>query len=274
MRRFYQVDVFASGPLTGNPLAVVAGADGLSQGQMLALARWTNLSETTFLLAPLTPAVDYRLRIFTPRGEIPFAGHPTLGSCHVWLHETGAEGVDRVVQECAAGLIDIRVSAESLAFAAPPPLRCGPLGAPLVAEIAADLRIARADVIGDQWADNGAGWAAVMLRDADAVLALEPGIVRRDIGVIGPHPPGGPADFEVRAFYPKNGATAEDPVTGSLNAALAEWLIGAGRASAPYRVRQGTALGHEGRVSVTQDDEGRIWIGGQTTVIVSGTVAL
>jgi PhzF family phenazine biosynthesis protein len=273
MRRFTQVDVFSSVALAGNPLAVVTEGDGLTHDEMQAFARWTNLSETTFLVSPSDPRAHYRVRIFTPGGEIDFAGHPTLGSCHAWLDGTDRADEDRIIQECGAGLIEVRPIQDGFAFAAPPLTRSGELGDELTRHIASLLRITPDDIIGGSWVDNGAGWAGVLLRDAGWVLGLSPGSVDLDIGVIGPHPIGGPADFEVRAFFPKNGATAEDPVTGSLNAGLAQWLISAGRASTPYTVRQGTAIGHAGTVSVFTE-EGVLWIGGATRTVVTGMVML
>ncbi len=273
-RRFRQVDVFSAGPLSGNPLAVVVDGDGLNDEQMQALARWANLSETTFLCAPRAAGADYRVRIFTSAGEIAFAGHPTLGTCHAWL-ETAPPEVprDRFVQECEAGLVEVRRTDDGLAFGAPPLCRSGPLGDEVTRHIAALLRIDREQILGGNWVDNGAGWAGVLLADAETVLALRPGPVDLEIGVIGPHPEGGPADFEVRAFFPKHGATAEDPVTGSLNAGLARWLIADGHASAPYSVRQGTAMGHCGRVNIVKN-EGALWIGGAVTTVVAGSVVL
>jgi PhzF family phenazine biosynthesis protein len=274
-RSFCQVDVFTATPFLGNPLAVVLDADDLTGEQMQRFARWTNLSETTFVTAADDPGADYRVRIFMPGGELPFAGHPTLGTCHAWLAAGGRpRRPGTVVQQCGAGLIPIRETAGGLAFAAPPLLRSGPVDEPLVDHLAEVLRIARADIVAAQWADNGPGWVAVLLASADAVLALRPGIVDTDIGVAGPYPPGSPEQFEVRAFFPKDGATAEDPVTGSLNASLAQWLLDSGRASAPYVASQGAALGRRGRVHVTQDADGTIWVGGGCATCVSGTVEL
>lgn len=265
------VDVFNSGRLSGNPLAVVLDAEGLSETQMLALARWVNLSETTFLLPPSLPDAHYRIRIFTPDGEMDFAGHPTLGSCHAWLEEQTLPAIgDCILQECQVGLVEVQRTEHGLAFAAPPLTRSGPLEANLISRIAQLLRIAPKDILAGSWVDNGAGWAGVLLKDAAAVLRLTPGAVDMDIGVIGPQSAGAPADFEVRAFFPKNGATAEDPVTGSLNAGLAQWLIADGQADPPYQVRQGTAIGHDGRLSVFEAN-GSLWIGGITTTVVRGT---
>jgi PhzF family phenazine biosynthesis protein len=274
-RRFRQVDVFGATPYRGNPVAVVLDGADLPTEQMQRFASWTNLSETTFVLAPSTADADYRVRIFTPVAELPFAGHPTLGTCHAWLGEghVGARG-DVVVQECGAGLVRVRRTEHGLAFAAPPLLRGGPVDEPTLDRVLAQLGITRADVVDAQWAANGPGWVAVLLPDAQAVLALRPGRVDLDIGVVGPHPPGSPAAFEVRAFLPKNDGTDEDPVTGSLNASLAQWLLGTGRAVSPYVASQGTALGREGRVHVVRDDHGTIWVGGATVTCVSGQVAL
>jgi PhzF family phenazine biosynthesis protein len=274
-RAFQQVDVFTSTPYLGNPVAVVLEGDGLADADMRRFARWTNLSETTFVLPPSAEGADYRVRIFTPSLELPFAGHPTLGTCHAWLSAGGTAGQDGViVQECGAGLVRVRQSAEGLAFAAPPLLRSGPPGEPLVQHIAAVLGIGRADIVAAEWADNGPGWVAVLLASADAVLALRPGVVDLHLGVVGPYPPGSPEAFEVRAFVPKDGGTGEDPVTGSLNASLAEWLLRTGRATAPYVASQGTALGRQGRVHVSRGDDGTIWVGGGTVTCVTGQVEL
>jgi PhzF family phenazine biosynthesis protein len=274
-RDFRQVDVFTTTPYLGNPVAVVLDADGLSDADMQRFARWTNLSETTFVLPPTAADADYRVRIFTPALELPFAGHPTLGTCHAWLTAGGTpRQAGTIVQECAAGLVPLRQAAGRLAFAAPPLLRSGPVDEDLVAHLADVLGIARADIVDAQWADNGPGWVAVLLDSAEAVLALEPGVVDLDIGVAGPYPPGSPQAIEVRAFTPKLASTDEDPVTGSLNASLAGWLLATGRITAPYVASQGTALGREGRVHVAQDDDGTIWVGGGTITCVSGQVEL
>ena len=276
MRRgFHQVDVFSDGPYSGNPLAVVLDGDGLSTEAMQRFANWTNLSETTYLLPPTSPGADYRVRIFTPVLELPFAGHPTLGSCFAWLAAGGQprqHGV--IVQECAAGMVKIRRTRDGLAFAAPPLIRSGPVEEPLIPHAASVLGVERRAIVDAQWADNGPGWMAVMLEDAEAVRALHPGIVDLDLGVVGAYPNGSAAAFEVRAFFPKDGATVEDPVTGSLNASLAEWLLRTGRATAPYVVSQGTALGRAGRVEISTDDAGTIWVGGATTSCIRGEVDL
>ncbi|MET8862480.1 PhzF family phenazine biosynthesis protein [Nonomuraea sp. NPDC004580] len=272
-RRFTQVDVFAATPYLGNALAVVIDADGLSTEEMQRFARWTNLSETTFLLPPTSGEADYRVRIFTPDRELPFAGHPTLGSCHAWLESGGVPRKEgEVVQECGAGLVPLRVTGDGLAFEAPPLIRSGPVDEELLGRVAAALGIERADIVAAEWAANGPHWIGVLLADAGQVLALRPGTVPEDIGVVGPYPEGSECAFEVRAFFPQNGATVEDPVTGSLNAALAQWLLRTGRANAPYVAAQGTVIGRRGRVHVSTDAEGRIWVGGAVTTCVTGTL--
>jgi PhzF family phenazine biosynthesis protein len=268
---FRQVDVFAHGPLSGNPLAVVLDAGDVTDDEMLRFARWTNLSETTFVLPPTTPDADYCVRIFTCQPqELPFAGHPTLGTCHAWLEAGGVpKRDDEVVQECGAGLVELRVEdGGRYAFAAPPLLRSGPVDDDLVAHIASCLRIERTGIVDAAWADNGPGWVAVLLESADAVRALEPGLVDLDLGVVGPHPAESDVDWELRAFFPKDGATVEDPVTGSLNASVAEWLLATGRATTPYVAAQTS-----GRVHVTERD-GRIWVGGRVETRISGEVEL
>jgi len=274
-RPFSQVDVFTSTPYRGNPVAVVLDGDGLPTEQMQRFAHWTNLSETTFVLPPTGPGADYRVRIFTPVAELPFAGHPTLGTCHAWLAAGGTpRQPDVIVQECEAGLVMLRRTPDGLAFAAPPVLRDGPVDDELLARIASVLRIDPSAVVDASWADNGPGWVAVLLDSADAVLAVRPGPTDLDLGVVGPYPAGSPTAFEVRAFFPKDGVTVEDPVTGSLNASLAAWLLRTGRATAPYVASQGTALGRRGRVHISRDPDGTIWVAGGTVTCVSGQVEL
>jgi PhzF family phenazine biosynthesis protein len=274
-RTFTQLDVFTDTPLRGNPLAVVHAAQGLSDAQMQAFARWTNLSETTFLLPPTEAAADYQVRIFTPDRELPFAGHPTLGSCHAWLAAGGRpHSADEVVQQCGVGLVRIRRDGTRLAFAAPPLRRRGIVEPETMAQIVRSLRIPADAIRASNWVDNGPGWVAVMLASRDEVLALQPdfGAMRGlELGVVAPWT-GGDAQFEVRAFVPSLGVP-EDPVTGSLNAGLAQWLIGAGLAPERYVASQGTALGRSGRVFVEKRGD-TVWIGGDSVVVVSGQVSL
>ena len=273
MLSFSQVDVFSAEPLLGNPVAVVHDADDVTDAEMAAFARWTNLSETTFLLAPAQPGADYRLRIWTPGGELPFAGHPTLGSAHAWLEAGGVPAGDDIVQECGAGLVTIRRT-DRLAFAAPPLLRSGPVDAEDVAGICRALRIPESAIVETTWIDNGPGWVGVLLEDAAAVLALEPDWAAfgdLKIGVVGTHPTGGPADVEVRAFCPQYGVP-EDPVTGSLNAGIGQWLAGS-TLPASYVASQGTVLQRAGRVHVSLID-GEVWVGGETRTTVAGSVDL
>jgi PhzF family phenazine biosynthesis protein len=277
MRPFRQVDVFTDEFLLGNPVAVVHDADGLSDAQLAAMARWTNLSETTFLLAPTEPAADYRLRIFTPSRELPFAGHPTLGSARAWLEAGGAaKQPGALVQECGAGLVRIAQDGELLGFAAPPLLRSGPVDDNLVRAAASALGLHAERIRGAQWADNGPGWMALLVDDAETVLGLRPDPVAMrtvgNLGVVGPHRSGSDADFEVRAFVASDGID-EDPVTGSLNAAIGQWLIPAGLAPQSYLAAQGTVLQRRGRVRVSRRD-GDIWVSGATVVGITGTVAL
>ncbi len=274
--RFQQVDVFTTEALRGNPLAVVIGADALSAPQMASFANWTNLSETTFLLRPRAPGADYRVRIFTPRGELPFAGHPTLGSCHVWLAAGGRAMSHDIVQECEIGLVRVRRDAGRLAFAAPPLRRDGPVDAGTLAQVTRGLRLARDAIVAASWADNGPGWLAVLLRSRDDVLGVRPDyavLAGQRVGVVGgwnPATDGTEAQFEVRAF---TAGGYEDPVTGSLNAGIAQWLIGAGIAPPSYIASQGSVLGRAGRVHVERQGA-TIWIGGAVTTCISGTVAL
>jgi PhzF family phenazine biosynthesis protein len=274
-RPFCQVDVFTATPLLGNPVAVIEDGNGLATEQMHAFTAWTNLSEATFLLPATTDAADYRVRIFCPGRELPFAGHPTLGTCHAWLAAGGQPRSDIIVQECGAGLVRIRREADVLAFAAPPLRRRGPLDEVDVERIAAGLGLERSDIVDHQWCDNGPGWQAVLLESADQVLAIKPDpqlLADLDVGVIGPHS-SGDIDYEVRAFFPGNSGLTEDPVTGSLNAALAQWLIGSGRAPETYLAAQGTALGRAGRVHVMREGED-IWIGGRCVTVISGEVRI
>ena len=284
-RPFKQVDVFTATPYQGNPLAVVLDGRGLSTEAMQHFTNWTNLSEATFLLPPTlegaAAGADYQVRIFCPGRELPFAGHPTLGSCHAWLEAGGQPKDDRfIVQECGVGLIRLKRDTvgdqQQLAFAAPPLQRSGPLNETDVALIAHGLGIERSDILHHAWCDNGPGWRSVMLSSAAQVLALTPDaalLAGLDIGVIGAHPADHECAFEVRAFFPGNHGLVEDPVTGSLNAAMAQWLIGAGLAPDRYQVAQGTALARAGRVQVSRQSA-EIWIGGASVTCVEGHVRL
>jgi PhzF family phenazine biosynthesis protein len=279
MRPFREVDVFGAEPLAGNPLAVVHDAEGLSTEEMQSFARWTNLSETTFLLTPDDPEADYRVRIFTLVGELPFAGHPTLGSCHAWLEAGGIPRGDDVVQECGAGLVRLRRREDGLAFGAPPVLRGGPVEEAMLLDVAAVLGIARDDIVASAWVDNGPGWVGVRLADAEAVLALRPsgrvGELATEIGVVGLRAPGSPTAYEVRAlFADEHGNLREDPVTGSLNASVAQWLLGEGLVEAPYTATQGVCIGRCGHVRIDQDDDGQVWVAGSTRTLILGQVEL
>jgi PhzF family phenazine biosynthesis protein len=271
---FHQLDVFTDTPYQGNPLAVVHDAQDLSDEQMASFARWTNLSETTFLLPPTDPGADYRVRIFTPGGELPFAGHPTLGSCSAWLRAGGqARQSDMIVQECGVGLVRIRRTGTRLAFAAPPLRRSGPLDPASLQQIRQALGLADDDIVAHQWVDNGPGWCAVMLRSAEQVLAVQPDFAALGdfrVGVAAPQSAGADTDYEVRVFVPSLGIP-EDPVTGSLNAGLAQWLIGTKRAADNYVVKQGTALGRAGKVFIERVGED-IWIGGEVVGCIEGMV--
>lgn len=277
MRRFEftQVDVFTDTPLRGNPLAVVHDAGGLSDAGMQAFARWTNLSETTFLLPTSDAEADYRVRIFTPGGELPFAGHPTLGSCHAWLEAGGVpKTAGRVVQQCGVGLVPIRLDGARAAFAAPP-LRSEPVDDALLAKVLAALGVRREQLRAARWLDNGPKWLALLLDDAAAVLALEPDHAAlkhlAKVGVVAPHGAGSDCAFEVRAFVAAVGIP-EDPVTGSLNAGLAQWLIGEGLAPERYVASQGTRLERNGRVHIVREG-GTVWVGGASVSVIRGTAA-
>ena len=275
MRHFTQVDVFTNELTFGNPVAVVHDADDFTAQDMADFARWTNLSETTFLIAPTDERADYQLRIFTTNTELPFAGHPTLGSAHAWLAAGGiAKNPEGLVQQCAAGLVRIRRDGTRLAFAAPPLIRGGDVDAQDLTEIMAFLGIDSDRVVDAQWADNGPGWVALLLTDAETVLALRPKAVDSGrfsaVGVVGPYPPHSEVDFEVRAFTSLV-TQGEDPVTGSLNAALGQWLIATQRAPSSYVAAQGTVIGRRGRVYVTQIGSD-VWIGGDAVTGVTGMV--
>lgn len=291
-RPFKQVDVFTATPYRGNPLAVVLDGSGLGTEAMQHFTDWTNLSEATFLLPPTQPGADYRVRIFCPGRELPFAGHPTLGSCHAWLEAGGQSHGEFIVQECGIGLVQLRRTIPAgggparLAFAAPPLRKSGPLPVGDVELIARGLGVPADAIVAHAWCDNGPNWRGVLLQSAEQVLGLKPdasvlagldiGVVgpRGKVGVVGARPAQDDCAFEVRAFFPGNNGMAEDPVTGSLNAALAQWLIGAGIAPDRYTASQGTALGRAGRVHVERDASGTIWIGGDSVTCIDGTVTL
>ena len=272
---FSQVDVFSSESLKGNPVAVVHAAQGLSDEQMLSLARWTNLSETTFLLPPTNARADYKLRIFSPGGELPFAGHPTLGSCFAWLSNGGkAKSPDSVIQECNVGLISVNKHGSLLEFAAPPLMRTGPLDNDTLNKIIKALSISHSDVIEHQWVDNGPGWCAIMLESAEKVLKIESSwseLAPLNLGIVGPCSAGQETAIEVRSFVGDGGY--EDPVTGSLNASLAQWLIHADLINAPYVAAQGTKLQREGRIHIRQIDE-EIWVGGNVIEVIRGKITV
>jgi PhzF family phenazine biosynthesis protein len=273
---FSQVDVFAPGPKAGNPVAVVHGADGLSTEQMQNFANWTNLSETTFLQTPTDPAADYKLRIFTPRAEVPFAGHPTLGSAHAWLEQGGQpHGMEHLIQECGAGLVRIRRADAELSFQAPALTRSGPVEPVILNQVIGSLGINADQVLGSNWIDNGPGWLGIRLESARQVLDLRPDFSvmgQINMGVIGPYRDGGPADFEVRAFAPGHGVD-EDPVTGSVNAGLAQWLRSERAVEGNFTVQQGTVLGRGGRLTITSEADA-VWVGGVSRTVIRGNVTL
>ena len=276
-RSFQLVDVFGGESLKGNPVAVISSAADLSAEKMQDITRWLNLSETTFLLPPTTSGADYRVRIFTLERELPFAGHPTLGTCHAWLENGGKPKGERIVQQCQAGLITIRRTENGLAFAAPPLIRSSVATEEEIAKAITVLGITRSAVVEARWVDNGPGWLGILLESAEAVLAVKPlksYPQRADIGIVGPHNAGQPIDWELRAiFSDQYGGLIEDPITGSLNASVAQWLIGSGRAARRYVAAQGTAIGRVGRIFVEQDDSGAIWIGGNTETLFYGQSA-
>ena len=275
-RAFAQVDVFTAVPYLGNPLAVVLDGTGLSTAHMQAFTDWTNLSEATFVLPPTHPQADYAVRIFCPGRELPFAGHPTLGTCHAWLQAGGVPKGRDVVQECGVGLVNIQRQGTRLAFAAPPLRRGGPLDEADVQLIAQGLGVSRAEILHHAWCNNGPQWRGVMLGSAEQVLALKanPELLKGlDIGVVAPLA-SGEAQFEVRAFFPGNNGLTEDPVTGSLNAAMGQWLIGAGLAPSSYVASQGACLARAGRVYVQRDAQNQVWVGGESVTCIQGSVTL
>ena len=275
-RAFAEIDVFTSIPYRGNPLAVVLDAEGLSTEEMQRFANWTNFSETTFVSPPTDAGADYLVRIFTTTVELPFAGHPTLGSCTAWLAHGGVpKDPNRIVQQCGVGLVPIARDRDGrLAFAAPALLRSGPLDPATLDEAVGALGISPEAVIESAWIDNGPGWLGILLASAEEVLAIRPSNTSLKIGVVGPHPPDSASAYEVRAFFPGDSGLQEDPVTGSLNASAAQWLVGRGHFTPPYKATQGTALGRSGRVDISADATGQIWVGGDAVECVSGFVQL
>ena len=276
-RPFVQVDVFSTSPYSGNPVAVVVDGTDLSDEEMQRVARWTNLSETTFLLPPTVPEADYRVRIFTPGGELPFAGHPTLGSARAWLDGGGTpRDAERIVQECAVGLVAVRRGEGTLAFAAPPRVREGALDEDQLRWIVGALGITRDRVVAHQWVDNGPGWAVVQLATAEEVLALEPDfscVPTAMVGAIGAYADGSRHAFELRTFAPGAGVP-EDPACGSMNAAVGQWLTSTGGAPSSYRVSQGTRLGRAASIEITADEDGAVWVSGAADVCIRGAITL
>ncbi len=275
--RFQFVDVFSDLPYSGNPLPVFLDSDGMSTVEMQKITRWMNFSETAFLLPPTDAGADYRVRIFTLAKELPFAGHPTLGSCQAWLNAGGkAKNESEIIQECGIGLVSIRREDSRLAFAAPGLIRSGPVADKDLDTIATSLQIDRKAIVDSQWADNGPGWVVVLLESAEAVLDVRPlhtFPTPLDIGIVGPYDGNNDAAFELRAVYTDHhGATREDPVTGSLNASVAQWLIASGRASAPFVASQGRCVGRAGRIDISQDSEGHVWVGGCTRTLIEGEI--
>jgi PhzF family phenazine biosynthesis protein len=274
---YAQVDVFSPQPYGGNPLAVILDGSGLSDEAMQSIARWTNLSETTFVSSPQDAKADYGLRIFTPGGEVPFAGHPTLGSAHAWLEHGGMPHTPgTLIQECPAGLVTLRQHAGKLSFAAPKMIRTGAIEHDYLESLTADLGIPADRVVSHQWVDNGPGWAVIRVSSAQEVLELHPNFARAPkamVGVIGAYPKGSPCAFELRTFAPGVGVS-EDPVCGSMNASVAQWLIGSGEMTGPYVVSQGTCLHRAGRIEITPGDDGTVWVGGHTATMFSGSAVI
>ena len=277
-RRFIQCDVFTPVPTLGNALAVVVDGDELSEQVMQQFAAWTNLAETTFILPPLDAQADYRLKIYTPVREVLFAGHPTLGSCAAWLHCGGApRQSDRVRQECGIGIVEIDISNPGMPAFIAPPTRVRSIQESALEAICAALEITPGQVLHTAELDNGPVFQVLLLDSAESVLALDSSRVRRpafrSIGVLGAHPPGGECDYEVRHLAPSSGMS-EDPITGSLNSALAHWLQAEGRLPRAVTVAQGTSIGRHGRVAIEPLDRRNVKIGGQTHILIEGQVAL
>lgn len=277
LRKFKQVDVFTNEPYSGNPLAIVLDAVGLTTELMTRFANWTNLSETVFILPATDPNADYQVRIFTPSEELPFAGHPTLGACHAWIESGGKPKASPIIQQCAAGLISIKKNQDTYAFMAPERRRTGPLDPNIVEQIARGLNISLQDIQAHEWCENGPPWQTILLRSAELVRQVkpDPSIIRNVdyLGLVGPYQ-NGPSAFEVRAFFPGQSRLTEDPVTGSLNAAVAQWLISSNRAPAHYVASQGYNVGRNGHIYINMDENKQIWVGGRSITCLSGTVSL
>ena len=277
-RRFIQCDVFTPTPTLGNVLAVVVDGENLAEDTMRRFAAWTNLAETTFILPPQDPVADYRLRIFTPTREMLFAGHPTLGSCASWLHCGGKPREPGIVrQECGVGIVEIDTSDSRLLAFTAPPTAVRPMQQENFDAITATLEIPAEQILHSAELENGPLWQVMQLDSAEAVLALDSSRVRwpefNSIGLIGACPPGSECDYEVRMLAPSSGMS-EDPITGSLNSALAHWLQAQGRLEQPVTVAQGTSIGRHGRVAITPVDSATVRIGGQTHILIEGTVRL
>lgn len=281
-RNFAQVDVFSNTPYLGDPVAVVIDAAGMTYDEMATLARWTNLSETTFILPATDPAADYRLRIFTPGGELPFAGHPTLGSAHAWLENGGkAKNDGHLVQECGVGLVTLKSTLDEngrtqVSFQAPATVNSGEIPSDVLDEIIEALGIQQSEIVAHQVVDNGPGWVCVQLASAEKVLAVDPKFKDGStfmLGLVGAHPEGSEAAFELRAFAPRINVY-EDPVTGSLNASVAQWLFRSGQVSGQYMAKQGTRVGRQGVIALTQDLDGEVWVGGPTVTCIRGTIEI
>lgn len=274
---FQLVDVFGAGPYLGNPLAVLKLEADASTEELQALTRWMNLSETAFVLPPTQAGADYRVRIFTLDRELPFAGHPSLGSCHAWARWSGSLKAV-IVQECGIGLVPIRREQERFAFRAPPLLRSGPVEPATLARVLELLALKPDEVLASAWVDNGPGWIGLQLRDAEAVLAVPPPgqlDARLDVGLVGAHPPGGDVQYELRAFFTNEAhRVIEDPVTGSLNASIGQWLFARGLAHGRYVARQGTAIGRYGIIHVSQGESDEVWVGGRVETYGEGQFPL
>ena len=272
-KTYYEIDVFGAKPFSGNPVGVVLDADQLSTKQMQDFARWTNLSETTFVLTPNDNEADYGLRIFTPTSELPFAGHPTLGTAKAWLDHAGTPNKSEVIQECGIGLIQVMQSKDRFSFKAPEMIRGEALSSDLLTEVALTLNIEKSKILDSKWIDNGPGWIGVLLASAEEVLAVAPN--RKSnlaLGLFGFYGAGSKYMYEVRGFYPEDGLLIEDAATGSLHASGAQWLISKGKCETPYLASQGKAINRNAEIYVTSDADQEIWIGGKAEIRIKGEV--